>query len=438
MNKSTVRSDKIFHVLNLIKTPKFKLNTTGETRTHYDIVNAMLNVIPEQVWIEGGTFLDPCFGRGTFLLKIIDKLAPYHSTEQIADMIYGVDIDPYCVQVTKTLVAKRLNIAANRLDSNIVQDNFLTWNSNEMTHRVIIGNPPFQEGGRDDEANKLWPYFVKKANQLVTQNGYVAMITPTGWMQPTADIGKGNSTNALSIFNDIFKKNNLVEANVDSDKLNKTYFPGIGSTFSYFAYQKAPYNGTTKFITPTGVINVDISTIDSLPKITSSHGLNIVKKMVGTPFLFCDQNHGLNEKEQEKQDANHIYKIYHTNKSGGTYWYGKVKNKYADSPKVIISLSGKYTAVFDNEHGFTNMCLALVCKTSLEAKRAQFILSSNLYRFWVEMQKFSGFNPRKLILKLPALPLNVDWNNSSIYQHFKLTNDEIAYVEGMFNVSKPE
>ena len=438
MNKSTVRADKIFHVLNLIKTPKFKLRTTGETRTHPDIVNAMLGSIPEQVWVEGGTFLDPCFGRGTFLLKIIDKLAQYHTTEKIADMIYGVDVDLYCVQTTKELVAKRLNIEANRLDDKIVQDNFITWDPKEMTHRVVIGNPPFQEGGRDDEANKLWPHFVKKANELVEQDGYVAMITPTGWMQPTADIGKGTGTNALSIFNDIFKKNNLLEANVDSDKLQKTYFPGIGSTFSYFTFQKAPYSGTTKFTTPTGVINVDISTIDSLPKITSSHGLNIVKKMVGPAFTFCDQNHNLNEEEQEKQDTDHTYKIYHTNKAGGTYWYGKVKNTHANSPKVIISLSGKYTAVFDNAHGFTNMCLAVVCKTNDEAKRAQFILSSNLYRFWVEMQKFSGFNPRKLILKLPALPLNVDWDNASIYQHFKLTDDEIAYVEGMFNVTKPE
>jgi hypothetical protein len=438
MNKSTVRADKIFHVLNLIKTPKYKLKTTGETRTHYDIVNAMLATIPEQVWIDGGTFMDPCFGRGTFLLKMIDKLSPYHTTEEIADMIYGVDIDSYCVQTTKDLIAKRLNIASDRLDNKLIKENFITWEPNKMSHKVIIGNPPFQEGGRDDEANKLWPHFVKKANELVEQDGYVAIITPTGWMQPTADIGKGTGTNALSIFNDIFKKNNLLEANVDSDKLQKTYFPGIGSTFSYFTFQKSAYSGNTKFVTPTGTINVDISTIDSLPKITSSHGLNIVKKMVGTAFLFCDQNHNLNGEEQEKQDATHTYKIYHTNKAGGTYWYGKVKNTHADSPKVIISLSGKYTAVFDNAHGFTNMCLAVVCKTSDEAKRAQFILSSNLYRFWVEMQKFSGFNPRKLILKLPALPLNVDWNNASIYQHFKLTDDEIAYVEGMFNVAKPE
>ena len=75
------------------------------------------------------------------------------------------------------------------------------------------------------------------------------------------------------------------------------------------------------------------------------------------------------------------------------------------------------------------MCLAVICKSDNEAKRAQFILSSKLYKFWVEMQKFSGFNPRKLILTLPELSLTKDWTDADIYQHFGLTQEEIDYVE---------
>jgi cytochrome c2 len=192
-------------------------------------------------------------------------------------------------------------------------------------------------------------------------------------------------------------------------------------------------------------VQIDISNIDSLPKITSKESLSIVKKMIGTPFLFCDQNHGLGGKENDTQGpsvfvkktkngnvseaVDYKYKTYHTNKNGGTYWYSETLNPYTNIPKVIISLSGTYLPVFNNTTGFSNMCLALMCATDEEATRAQFVLSSKLYKFWVEMQKFSGFNPRKLILTLPALSLAQDWTDDTIYKHFSLTQEEIDYVE---------
>jgi hypothetical protein len=314
-----------------------------------------------------------------------------------------------------------------------------------MKFDVVVGNPPYQEGGRDDQANKLWPQFVKKAYDLVENNGYVAMITPNGWMQPTADIGKGNGKNALSIFNDIFKKNNLILANIDSDSIRESHFKGVGSTFSYYIFQKALYSGSTEFITPDGSVQIDIGKIDSLPKVTSKESLSIVKKMVGAPFVFCDQNHGLNgfegdtqgtityikkTKNGDKNCTHHLtHAIYHTNKNNGTYWFGEALNPHANAPKVIISLSGTYLPVFNNTTGFSNMCLAVICNTDEEAKRAQYILSSKLYKFWVDMQKFSGFNPRKLILTLPQLLLSRDWTDADIYKHFGLTPDEIDYVE---------
>ena len=311
---------------------------------------------------------------------------------------------------------------------NIAKGDFLSLNFN-MKFDVVIGNPPYQEGGRDDQANKLWPQFVKKAYDLIEDNGHVAMITPNGWMQPTADIGKGTGKNALSIFNDIFKKNNLIVANIDSDNIRETHFKGVGSTFSYYLFQKALYSGSTEFITPTGSVQIDISKIDSLPKVTSRESLSIVKKMVGTPFTFCDQNHGMNGKESDAKSSTHKYPIYHTHKDGGTMWYGEKQSMHNSSPKAIITLSGKYEAIYDDVNGFSNMCMAVICKTVKEGKNTTTVLNSKLYRFWVEMQKFSGFNPRKLILTLPAVDTTHAWTDSDLYKHFNLTQEEIDYIE---------
>jgi hypothetical protein len=310
---------------------------------------------------------------------------------------------------------------------------------------VVIGNPPYQDGDRKDQANKLWPQFVKKADGSIKNNGYVILITPNSWMQPTADIGKGSNENSLNIFNDIFKKNNLIQANIDSDSIRDKYFKGVGSTFSQYTYQKSPYSGNTEFVTPAGNIKIDITKIDSLPKLTSKESLSIVKKMRGSPFVFCDQNHGLNGVEgpnkgiiiknkkvkgsvkSTEYDLKHT--IYHTNKNNGTYWFGEKLNPYSAKSKVIISLSGTYSPVFNNKTGFSNMCIALICDTDVEALNAQTILCSKLYRFWVEMQKFSGFNPRKLLLNLPKVDLNRSWNDVELYQHFGLTQEEIDYIE---------
>lgn len=363
----------------------------------------------------------------------IDVLVELHGPE-ILDKVWFNDL----------LVCYTNDIRVRYPQINIAKGDFLSLKFN-MKFNVVIGNPPYQDGDREDQANKLWPLFVKKALDLVVNDGYVAMITPNGWMQPTADIGKGTGKNALSIFNDIFKQNNLILANIDSNNIGETYFKGVGSTFSYYIFQKALYSGTTDFITSTGKIEIDISKIESLPKITSKESLSIVKKMFGTPFIFQDQNHGLNgmegdsqgevtqlkkSKNGEKKTSHKLqYKIYHTNKKGGTYWYGEKLNPYSTKPKVIISLSGTYLPVFNNTDGFSNMCLAVLCNNDIEAVRVQKILSSKLYKFWVEMQKFSGFNPRKLILTLPELAVDRDWSDDEIYQNFKLTPEEINYVE---------
>jgi site-specific DNA-methyltransferase (adenine-specific) len=333
---------------------------------------------------------------------------------------YGVDknnIRIYLDHPNKVKIANKLGIKV------LEQDIFKVDN---MKFDVVVGNPPYQDGNREDQANKLWPLFVKKAHDLVNLNGYVAFITPNSWMQPTADIGKGTGKNALSIFKDIFQKNNLIAANIDSEGIRNKYFKGVGSTFSYYIFQKANYSGSTDIVTENGTVLLDVTEFDSLPKVVSKQSLSIVKKMSGKPFKFCDQNHNLNGSESK---SGFKFKIYHTNKKGGTYWFGEKLNPYASSSKVIISLSGKYLPVLNTDTGFSNMCLALICMTEKEAEQAQIVLSSKLYKFWVDMQKFSGFNPRKLILNLPALPLQTNWSDEKIYRHFGLTQEEIDYIE---------
>ena len=374
-----------------------------EIFTPFKLVNEMIEQIPD--------------------LHTKESFFVMYNVEFAISLVYNYDIPPSRIHIYVDHLAKDCLVHKMRL--NVVK----SLEDITMKFDVILGNPPYQDGNREDAANKLWPLFIKRSSELLNSNGYSALVTPNGWMQPTADIGKGTGKNAISIFNDIFKPNNLIMANVDSTFLQRTYFNGVGSTFSYFVFQKAQYIAPTKFVTESGVVLVDISKIDALPKILSNHGISICEKMVGDSFIFCDQNHNLNGNESPVMDKEHPYMIYHTNKKGGTFWYGATKCIYTDVPKVIISLSGKYLPIVNTTNGFSNMCLALICNTLEEANNAQMVLSSKLYQFWVEMSKFSGFNPRKLILTLPKVDITKSWTDEELYQHFGLTQDEIDYIE---------
>ena len=87
MIKATASMTGMFDLLSQIKTPAYKLKSLGDIRTNPALIDEMLDHLPELIWQEGATFLDPCCGRGTFLLKIVDRLIKYHSVASILKMI---------------------------------------------------------------------------------------------------------------------------------------------------------------------------------------------------------------------------------------------------------------------------------------------------------------------------------------------------------------
>ena len=67
----------------------------GEVFTPIGLVCKILDKIPEEVWKNpNSTFLDPCMGKGTFLLEIVRRLVYiYGYTEDDAkSRVYGYDI----------------------------------------------------------------------------------------------------------------------------------------------------------------------------------------------------------------------------------------------------------------------------------------------------------------------------------------------------------
>jgi 16S rRNA G966 N2-methylase RsmD len=179
---------------------KWKADSSkGEVFTPIELVCEMLDKIPNEVWKNpNSTFLDPCMGKGTFLLEIVRRLVYiYGYTEDDAkSRVYGYDIR-----------VKYVNHLKRRGLKNVRHKDFLNEKI-EMKFDVVLGNPPYQKkvGPRKTEA--LWNKFVLKIITITKESGYVSLIHPSGW--------RNISGNFKEVQN-LYKEKNLVYLKMYSD-----------------------------------------------------------------------------------------------------------------------------------------------------------------------------------------------------------------------------
>lgn len=377
----------------------------------------------------------------SFLLKPDIKIlsvAAGHGTEAVilAKRMLGLGLSSQQVKNAIWLI-DRYKVFTNYAKfihgfTHVITDDFMEWDPG-MKFDVYLGNPPFQStdesGDRKSKSTNLWSKFTQKGFDLVNDGGYVAMITPSSWAANTVDINQGK----VKLFKDVFVKNNPVAINLHTVK---DHFPGVGSTFSYFVVQKAPNQGSTELVTADGnKIAVDLRGFNNLPKTITKESISIDQKFAKlmTDNTTCQGQ--LQSKSclyNEEKTKEFKYPAYHTpsvEDAGGT-WYTNVPHPNMKEKKIIFSLSGYFRPYADDgKIGYTDMCLAYILKPGELLEAASQVFGSKLYKFYLENNKWSGFNPKEIIRSFPVLDLTRTWTDSDIYKHFRLTKSEIAYVE---------
>jgi hypothetical protein len=141
------------HNNNLIKS-KARIQKHGEVFTPAWVVNDMLNLLPEEVWEVGKTFLEPACGEGAFLIEIIKRKLEIIYTENQTEWewlaaiatssIYGIEILEdniancrknvlqvfskfYNAKFPKTQDEEVIKTIQFLLEKNIIQGNALTY-----------------------------------------------------------------------------------------------------------------------------------------------------------------------------------------------------------------------------------------------------------------------------------------------------------------------
>jgi tRNA1(Val) A37 N6-methylase TrmN6 len=167
----------------------------GEINTDFQLIIDMLKIIPKDIFKNSKLkWLDPCCGRGYFMIVLFHKL--YKSLkEKIPDDIqrkkHIIEKMLYMVEINNKHISKLKEIFGE--NANIFNIDFLSFDSPQ--YDIIIGNPPYNINGlkkvpTNNKLNKLkdgdtiWPDFVKKGVSLLKKNGNMVMIIPSIWMRP--------------------------------------------------------------------------------------------------------------------------------------------------------------------------------------------------------------------------------------------------------------
>jgi hypothetical protein len=290
-------------------------------------------------------------------------------------------------------------IGINVFYTNIKNDPIQYLNSVNMKFDVVIGNPPFEKG-KGAKNTKLWMTFSKLAIKL--SNKYVSFITPNNILSD-----KGVNGNKLRQY---IKDNNFGFIDIKDHK--DIVFKGYGVSTCNWTIKI----GSKDIVDPIIIKNkINLNNIDN----------SIIDKVIN-----------YNAKLELKMYNGHISKEM-LSETGKEIYFSGDKLKYTNNDiiddkklKVVFPFSCSYKKMFITDKPLGMLNLAVNIKNKEEGAVIISYANSKLFNFVSnKYKKTSGFTPFVKGNKIPDLIRDEIWTDQQLYKHFKLTDEEIDYIE---------
>lgn len=187
---------------------------------------------------------EPCCGKGGFLIDIIDKLSEKHDYQTIVEKcIYFGDINPLNVFICKMLLDPYDKYKLNAYCGDTLNLNIKKI-FNVDTFDLIIGNPPYNQGGVKSFTGKklgdknvtIWPAFVEDALNMLTANGHLLYVTPLSWLRKSHSL------------HDLMLSKTIVWMEVWDNAYSGLHFGAVIPISAYLIKNKGNYNDVPTII----------------------------------------------------------------------------------------------------------------------------------------------------------------------------------------------
>jgi hypothetical protein len=430
----------------------------AEVSTPFNLRQDMLDKIPVEFWTSIKKVFEPCSGKGGFILDIIDRfmngLEDTIPDEReryktiIEECLYFSDINPTNIFICKLLIAPYNEYKLNYNEGNtLVLDIKEKWGIEGFD--AVIGNPPYQavseNGVSKGGGNNLYTKFIYYADKNLILNGYLLYINPPTYFGP----GRSNNKNNMNLRKDVLDKYYYHYINLE--ECAKHF--NVGSKFIYYLIQKnSNKNDNIEIVCKyknkvyKTNLNQDLLKKDYLPYLLTSECLKILDKVKNnyndklqifhSPDNRSDKKHVLNKLKKEKIED---YKkralengyIYPMQSTSVQVVYSSKKCKNQNNKKVLMSRSGYLKPFYDNGIiGVGGDCFACLVEDEIEGNTIIELLNSNLYKFYIETNKWSGFHNKEVLQDLPNIINEIEnINDKNIYDYFEIIEEEIKIIE---------
>lgn len=287
---------------------------------------------------------------------------------------------------------------------------------------VVVGNPPYQKG----KNNKFYQEFVKIAFEL--SSDIVAMITPSNWT---------SYADSSSSFTAMVKENGLL-----------VYKYLTGDAFSvqlltvYFVCSKRnqSHNVAVEAVNDSAIMHID--DLFYFPSQTTK-ALPILKSLKSRRDRGLVANKGALDRNKAILDPDGVPCIFSAGKVGEDFDWANVSKSHLTSKgvvglgqhKVVISRVtsiGKLGAAkyADPSYAVAQGTYYIAVANEPEATGLISYLQSKLVSLIVnELKGAVCSNSKNIFSFIPAVDLTRSWTDAELYEHFSLTEEEIAYIE---------